>query len=229
MTMHFDPQEPGNGGLPHDPFKGLIVPRPIGWISTLNTKGQVNLAPYSAFNMVGYNPNVVMFSSAGRKDTLKNIEATGEFVCNLATYELRDAVSDSSVPVDHGVDEMTLTGLTAAPSVKVKPPRVAESPAALECKYLATIPVPRSDGAEPSDFMVLGEVVGVYIDERVLTDGKVDIAKLKPLTRLGYMDYAVVDTVFSMDRPKATPDGLTYISYRSPGITAWNLITISFT
>ncbi|PPC77108.1 flavin reductase [Pokkaliibacter plantistimulans] len=205
--MHFETLVNGRGPLRHDPFKALVVPRPIGWISSLSREGQVNLAPYSAFNMVGYDPNIVMFASAGRKDSLNNIEATREFVCNLATYDLREAVVKTSVPVNHGVDEMQLAGLTSAPSLHVKVPRVAESPAALECQYLQTIPVPTLDGSEPQHFMVLGRVVAVYLDDAILTDGKVDIAKLKPLTRLGYLDYGVLEHCFSMPRPKATPDG----------------------
>jgi len=187
-------------GLPHDPFKALIAPRPIGWISSLDPGGVVNLAPYSFFNAVSDCPHYVMFSSRGRKDSVRNIEATGEFVCSLATYELKDQMNKTSAMVGPEIDEMALAGLTPAPCKLVKPPRVAESPAAFECKYYKTLSLPGLDGAE-GNLVVVGEVIGIHIDDAAIADGRVDSARLRPIARLGYMDYAVVDAVFSMDRP----------------------------
>lgn len=189
-------------GLPHNPYKALVAPRPIGWISSVDAEGRFNLAPYSFFNGVSSDPPVVMFSSEGRKDSLVNIEATGSFVCNLAVYSLRDAMNATSVPAPHGVSEFDYAKLTPAASNLVDAPRVAEAPAALECKYLKTVPVPDLDGNESNSFMVLGQVVGVHIDDDVITGGLVDMAKLAPIARLGYMDYTVVEKVFSMARPE---------------------------
>ncbi len=189
-----------NHGLPHDPFKALVAPRPIGWISSLGPGGVVNLAPYSFFNAISDRPPFVMFSSSGRKDSVRNIEASGEFVCSLATYELKDQMNKTSAMVGPEVDEMALAGLTPAPCKLVKPPRVAESPAAFECKYYKTLSLPGLDGLE-GNLVVIGEVIGIHIDDAAITDGRVDSARLRPIARLGYMDYAVVDAVFSMDRP----------------------------
>lgn len=188
-------------GLAHDPFKALVGPRPIGWISTLDANGAVNLAPYSYFNAVSTNPKVVLFSSEGRKHSQQNAEATGEFVCNLATWDLRDQMNRTSAGVDGGVDEMQLAGLEPAPCNRVKPPRVAASPVALECKYLKTVEIADIDGKLADAAMVMGQVVGIHIDERFIVDGKVDTAMLKPIARLGYHDYAVVNELFSLTRP----------------------------
>jgi len=188
-------------GLAHNPFKALVAPRPIGWISSLDTEGRPNLAPYSFFNAVGNIPPVVMFSSSGRKDSIANIEATGEFVCNLATYDLRDAMNATSAPLPRGASEFEAAGLEAAPCRLVKVPRVAASPAALECRFLQSLTIRDIDGNETDNHMVLGQVVGIHIDDAYIVDGKVDTPRLKLLSRLGYMDYAVVDNVFSLDRP----------------------------
>ena len=196
--------EPAAGhGLPHDPLKALVAPRPIGWISTVDGEGRPNLAPYSFFNLVGERPPIVCFSSAGAKDTLSNVIATGEFVCNLATFDLRHAVNMTSAAVPHGVSEFDLAGLTAAPSVKVRPPRVAEAPSALECVVLQVIPLVGRDGQPGPYTMVLGEVVGVHIASRILVDGIVDPALIRPIARLGGSDYAVADAaaLFRMARP----------------------------
>ncbi|HDL16711.1 MAG TPA: flavin reductase family protein, partial [Rhizobiales bacterium] len=162
--------------------------------------GIVNLAPYSFFNAISDRPPFVMFSSSGRKDSVRNIEATGEFVCSLATYELKEQMNTTSAMVGPEVDEMKLAGLTPAPCNLVKPPRVAESPVAFECKYYKTMVLPGLNGAE-GNLVVLGEVVGIHIDDDAIVDGRVDTAKMRPIARLGYMDYSVVDTVFSLDRP----------------------------
>lgn len=187
-------------GLKFNPFKALVAPRPIGWISSLDRNGVVNLAPYSFFNALSDAPPFVMFSSGGGKDSMRNAEETGEFVCSFVTYELKDQMNASSAQVGPEVDEFELAGLTPAPSHMVKPPRVAESPAALECKHYKTIGLPGLNGKN-GNFVVIGQVVGVYIDDDAISDGRFDIARLRSIARLGYMDYAVVDTVFSMDRP----------------------------
>ena len=193
-------------GLKHDPFKALCVPRPIGWISTVNKAGICNLAPYSFFNAVGERPTYVMFSSAGRKDSLSNIEDTGEFVCSLATYDLRFNMNMTSAPVAYGIDEFPIGELTAAASRLVKPPRVKESPAAFECKHWKTIDLPGLEPGKPSTYSVIfGQVVGIYIDDNFIKDGLVDTGAMRPIARLGYMDYGVVnpENVFAIDRPTA--------------------------
>ena len=196
----FYESRPKEHGLRHDPFKALIVPRPIGWISTLSEDGVLNLAPYSFFNGVSTDPNIVMFASAGRKDSLVNVEATGEFVCNLASWDQRDQMNTSSATVGPEVDEFELAGLATLPSEIVKPPRVAGAPAHFECVYLQTVPMVARDGSHVYD-VVFGEVVGIHIDDRFIIDGMVDTAAMKPIARLGYHDYAVVDEVFSLKRP----------------------------
>lgn len=188
-------------GLKHDPFKALVVPRPIGWISSLDHEGRLNLAPYSYFNAVSDRPNIVMFSSSGRKDSIANIEDTREFVCSLATFDLKDRMNQSSAPYPREVSEFEASGLETAPSRMVKPPRVAASPVALECRYLQTIALADENGVPADSWMVLGQVVGIHIDDALITDGMVDITKARPIARLGYMDYAVVDEVFDMQRP----------------------------
>ena len=207
--MHYDTLT-NNHGLKHDPFKALVSPRPIGWISTISRQGVLNLAPYSFFNAVSDRPPMVMFSSAGRKDSLTNIEDTGEFVCSFVSNALRDGMNMSSAAVNSGVNEFQLAGLTPAPSVHVKPPRVAESPAALECRLwkIEPLPVPRGK-SEPAYWLVLGEVVGVYIDDHYLKEGMFDVAKAQPLARLGYMDYAVVNqqSLFTLNRPQVGEGG----------------------
>lgn len=206
--MFYDTLE-NKHGLPHDPFKALAVPRPIGWISTVSKDGVCNLAPYSFFNAVGDKPHYVVIGSAGTKDTLRNIQDNGEFVCSLATYELRDHMNMTSAAVPHGVDEFPLAGLTAAKSGIVKPPRVKESPAAFECRLFQTIELPGAGKYRSSSTLIIGLVVGIYIDERFIKNGRVDTAAMQPIARLGYMDYSVVraDTIFAINRPEVGPDG----------------------
>ncbi len=189
-------------GLPHDPMKALVVPRPIGWISSLNANGTPNLAPYSFFNLVASPPHIVAFSSGRRKDSQSNIEETGEFVCNLATEDLRHAVNDSAAHVGPDVDEFELAGLEPAPSTLVKPPRVAAAKVHLECVYLQTVPLRGQDGADTVWSLVLGEVVGVHIDDAFIKDGIVQTGAMAPLARLGYLDYGVLGDVFALPRPK---------------------------
>ena len=192
-------------GLRHDPFKTLVVPRPIGWISTVSAAGICNIAPYSFFNAVGESPHFVVFSSSGPKDSLLNIAETGEFVCSLATFPLRFNMNMTSAPVPRGIDEFAIGDLTAAPSRLVKPPRVKESPAALECKHWKTVELPPPAKGKAANFVVFGQVIGIYIDDAFSVDGRVDTGAMRPIARLGYMDYAVVtpETVLSIERPSA--------------------------
>jgi flavin reductase (DIM6/NTAB) family NADH-FMN oxidoreductase RutF len=193
-------------GLPHDPFKSCVLPRPIGWISTISADGIVNLAPYSFFNALASEPPMVMFSTDGKqpfgpKDSLTNAEATGEFVCSMATWNLRDSITLTSSAEPPEVNEFDLAGLETEPSELVKPPRVKASPTHLECLYLKTVELP-CDIEGGRNAICIGRVVGVHIRDEFLTDGKIDIARIRPLARLGYQDYTVVDEVFSLARPK---------------------------
>jgi flavin reductase (DIM6/NTAB) family NADH-FMN oxidoreductase RutF len=194
-------------GLPRDPFKSCIVPRPIGWITTLSADGVVNLAPYSFFNGVASEPPMVMFASNGPpprpdKDTLRNCEETGEFVANMATWDLREQMNRSSAPVPPEVEETALAGLETELAVLVKPPRVKAAPIHLECALHQVVDLPcTAPGGRNA--MVLGRVLGVHIRDEVLTDGLVDLSKITPIARLGYMDYTLVETIFAMARPSA--------------------------
>lgn len=190
-------------GLPYDPFKALVAPRPIGWVSAVSARGETNLAPYSYFNAFSDRPHIVGFSSEGRKDALTFVEETGEFVCNLATFDLREQMNATSAPLPRGESEMVHAGLTPAPSRLVRPPRVAESPVALECKWLQTVPLTPLDG-EGRYFLVIGQVIGIHIDDRFVVDGRVDTAAMRPIARAGYRDYFVAtpETRFSITRPK---------------------------
>lgn len=190
-----------NHGLPRDPFKALVVPRPIGWVSSISAEGQVNLAPYSYFNAVGDNPYYLVFGAAGSKDSQANIESTREFVCSLATWDLREAMNMSSASVAPDVDEFDLAGLEKAESKLVKPPRVAASPVAFECVLHDVVHLPGKTGKMDHYSVLIGKVVGIHIDERIVVDGRIDVQRLKPIARLGYMDYAVVDDFFSLQRP----------------------------
>ncbi|TYR31034.1 flavin reductase family protein [Mesorhizobium microcysteis] len=195
--------EPSKGhGLPHDPFKAIVAPRPIGWISSLAKDGSLNLAPYSFFNALGTHPHMVMFSSEGRKDSATFIGETGEFVANLVSRNLAEKMNATSVDAPRGKSEFDFAGLGQAPSRLVAPPRVAEALAALECK-VTDIYEPRGlDGRVSGNIVVFGEVVGVYIDEVVLTDGMFDIVKAGTVSRLGYRDYAAITETFEMIRPR---------------------------
>jgi flavin reductase (DIM6/NTAB) family NADH-FMN oxidoreductase RutF len=192
-----------NHGLPHDPFKAIVAPRPIGWITSMSAAGEVNLAPYSWFNGVSSAPPMVMFSSELRKDTLTLVEETKEFVCNVATWDLREQVNLSSTPFPRGVNEMEKCGLAPAPSQFVRPPRVAASPCALECKWLQTVSLADIEGRPTDRHVVIGQVVGVYIDERFIRDGLLDTAALQPIMRAGYHDFFTIaaEQRFTMKRP----------------------------
>jgi flavin reductase (DIM6/NTAB) family NADH-FMN oxidoreductase RutF len=201
--MFYEPDKRDKRLLPHDPFKAIVAPRPIGWVTSINLKGEVNLAPYSYFNGVGSNPNLVMFSSEGMKDTASFIAETKEFVCNLATLALRDEMNATSAPLPRGFNEMERAGLAPAPSRLVKPPRVAASPCALECKLVKIVALETFDGRPLEARMVIGQVIGVHIDERFIVDGRLDTAAMKPIARCGYDQYAIVESLFSMTRPTA--------------------------
>jgi len=200
--VFYEPEK-NNHGLKRPPFKSCAVPRAIGWISTLSEDGVANLAPYSQFTNLTFDPPYVLIAinqdgHANRKDTTKNIEETGEFVYNMVTYDLREKmnITAGSWPAD--VDEFEAAGLEKAPSVMVKVPRVKESPIQLECKYFQTIRLPGYGRVGTAD-LIIGKVVGVHIkDEFIGEDGKIDIAAIKPLARLGYSDYTVVEKVFEI-------------------------------
>ena len=201
MSEYF--YEPRKGhGLPHDPFKAIVAPRPIGWISSIDGQGRVNLAPYSFFNAFSSRPPIVGFSSESWKDSVRNVEETGEFVCSLVSRDLAEAMNVTAAPVAAGVDEMKLAGLDAAPSRMVRPPRVARAIAALECRKTAVMRLSDVNGKELETWLVLGEVVGVHMNEAFLRDGRFDTAAARPVARCGYAgDYAEVTSLFEMIRP----------------------------
>jgi flavin reductase (DIM6/NTAB) family NADH-FMN oxidoreductase RutF len=200
--------EPGNGphGLPFDPFKSCVVPRPIGWISTIGVDGVGNLAPYSQFNNVTFDPPTILFVAnhaidGRQKDSVANAEAIGEFVWNMATYSLRDAVNRSAQAVPPEIDEFDLAGVTRAPSRLVRPPRVKESPIQFECRFLQRVAIP-GNGQMGSADIVIGRVVAIHTaDEAIDGNGRIDVLKLRPLARMGYHDYTTVDSTFEMIIP----------------------------
>ncbi|MGE3710529.1 MAG: flavin reductase family protein, partial [Hyphomicrobiaceae bacterium] len=188
--MHFETAR-NNHGMRHNPLKALVAPRPIGWISTIDDSGICNLAPYSFFNLVSDRPPMVMFSSGGFKDSPRIAGSCGEFVCSLATWDLREKMNITSAEVASDVDEFKLAGLTPAPSVLVAPPRVKESPAALECRHYKTVELPPDPSDGKVHYLVIGHVVGIYIDDAVIRDGMIDTGQLRPVARLGYREYGV--------------------------------------
>ena len=197
--------QPAQGhGLPHDPFNAIVGPRPIGWISTRTADGGLNLAPYSFFNAFNYTPPLIGFASLGRKDTLRNIEETGEFVWNLATRPLADAMNASCAAAPPEVDEFQLAGLTPHASKVVSVPRVAESPVSFECRCSQIIRLQGASGAETNSWLILGEVVGVHIARELLRDGVYDTAGSRTILRGGGpADYFEItpDQLFRMTRP----------------------------
>jgi flavin reductase (DIM6/NTAB) family NADH-FMN oxidoreductase RutF len=198
--MDYDPRsEPHN--LAHDPTTSLVVPRPIGWITTISSAGVVNLAPYSYFNLVASQPPFVMFSSNTQKHTQNYAQSGGEFVFNLATYDLRVEMNITGGDYPDDVSEPELAKLAMVPSRKVKPPRVAKSPIALECIYSQTVPLVSRDGKKQKYEVVIGEVVNVHIDDAVIVNGMIDHSHIRSIARLGYRgDYTVVDNIFEMRR-----------------------------
>jgi len=197
-------------GLRFNPLKACVVPRPIGWITTISAEGVVNLAPFSFFNVLSYDPPFVMFSAGsheednGKKDSVVNVEATGEFVYNMATWAQREQMNQTALLVGRAVDEMASAGLEPLASRMVRPPRVKGSPVHFECRLHQVVKLP---GSKPSSdhHVVIGRVVAVHIDDAALTaDGRLDVLKIRPIARLGYKDYTTVASIFQME--KRTPE-----------------------
>ena len=187
-------------GFAVDPLKALVA-RPIGWLSTLSQDGIANLAPYSFFNIVSERPHYVAIGSSGFKDSLRNIKATGEFAVNVATFPLREAMNKSSAVVPPQVDEFVLAGLTKAHCQFIKVSRVAESPACLECRVHQIMELPDDEG-RVSNWLIVGRIVGVHIDDQFIADGRVNSGAMQMITRLGYAEYATIDDVWRMRRPE---------------------------
>ena len=197
-------------GLRYNPLKACVVPRPIGWLTTIDPAGVVNLAPFSFFNVLSYDPPFVMFSAGvheadgSKKDTVANVEATGEFVYNMATWAQKEQMNQTAFIVDRSVDEMAAAGLESLPSRLVRPPRVKGSPVQFECRLHQIVTLP---GRKPASdhHVVIGRVLAVHIDDEALTaDGRIDVLKIRPIARLGYKDYTSVESVFQME--KRTPE-----------------------
>jgi flavin reductase (DIM6/NTAB) family NADH-FMN oxidoreductase RutF len=202
--LFYEPSRRDRAVLAHDPFKALVTPRPIGWVSTMAADGSVNLAPYSFFNAVGEAPPMLAFSSSGAKHSATFAGELREFVWNLVSWELREAMNESSAPLPRGASEFARAGLAMAPSRLVAPPRVAAARCAMECRVVHHLNLRDVDGAETDQHLVIGQVVGVHLDEDAITGGAVDTAALRPVARLGgAADYAVVEQTFQMRRPAA--------------------------
>jgi flavin reductase (DIM6/NTAB) family NADH-FMN oxidoreductase RutF len=202
--IFYEPGKHDPSVLAHDPFKALVAPRPIGWVSTIGTDGSVNLAPYSFFNAIAEAPPMLAFSSRGAKDSATFAAEVGEFVWNLVTYELRDAMNDTSAALARGRSEFERAGLEMAPSRLVAPPRVAASRCSMECRVVHQLELRDLAGRLIDQHLVIGQVVGVHLDETAIVGAAVDTARLRPVARLGGpADYAVVERVFRMERPPA--------------------------
>jgi flavin reductase (DIM6/NTAB) family NADH-FMN oxidoreductase RutF len=202
--LFYEPDSRDREVLPHDPFKALVAPRPIGWISTTDAEGRVNLAPYSFFNAVAEGPLMLAFSSRGAKDSSTFAGEIREFVWNLVTYELREAMNETSAPLPRGHSEFERAGLEMAPSRLVAPPRVAASRCAMECKVVHHLELRALDGTTFDQHLVIGQVVGIHLDEAAIIGSGVDTAALRPVARCGGPgDYAVVERVFQMFRPQS--------------------------
>jgi flavin reductase (DIM6/NTAB) family NADH-FMN oxidoreductase RutF len=208
MTYFYEPRL--GHGLPHDPLKAIVAPRPIGWISTLDAQGRSNLAPYSFFNAVHSRPALLAFTSEGFKHSIANAVATGEFVFNLSTRTLFDAMNASSGTLPEGVSEFEAAGIAAAPCRVVKAPRVADSPASMECKVVHHMEMPDIDGKPTDGFLVIGQVVGVHIAEWALKDGRFDMLAARTIARCGYRDYVEVSELFTVERPDDKPRGVSF-------------------
>jgi len=195
-------------GLPHNPFTSCVVPRPIAWVSSIHPSGAVNLAPFSFFNAIASNPPMVMISfngyheHGGEKDTLFNIRSSGEFVVNMVALGLVERMNETSAPVGHDINEVELAGLEVEASELVRPPRVKDAPIHLECRFYQEIKLPCT--LENSiNSMIMGHVLGIHIKDDVLSNGLVDHSKIKPVSRLGYLQYAAVNDIFEIMRPGA--------------------------
>jgi len=213
--MYFRPGLHKEAGLAFSPIKAIVSPRPIGWISSCGKDGSINLAPYSYFNAISELPPMVMFSSAPsgnaqHKDSLRNVIETEEFVVNIVSAALGDAMNITSADLAYGQNEFTAAGLEMADCNTVKVPRVAAAPAALECKLWKVIELPKPEtagagtagaGTAGAGVMVIGMITGIHIADETVKDGKIDVTSYQPLARLGYMDYVRIDDVFAMPRP----------------------------
>jgi len=199
--LFFEPHKRDRDLFPWDPFKAMIAPRPVGWISSRNRAGQVNLAPYSFFNAFSGEPPIVGFCSEGPKDSQTFAEDSGEFVWNMATWDLREQMNMTSAPLGRGDSEFVHAGLETAPCVLVGAPRVAASPCALECKVTQIVHLVDKDGAPMPRILTLGQVIGLHVDERYVKDGRIDILAMKPIARCGYQDYTAIDRLFPIKRP----------------------------
>jgi len=197
--MFYEPDK-NNHGLRFNPFKSICVPRPIAWVSSLSIDGVPNLAPFSQFTNLSFDPPMVVISARAGTDTARNVNATSEFVVNMATYELKDAVNATSAVVPSDIDEAVLAGLEMVPSVLVKPKRVAASPVQMECKLYSSIVIP-GRLEDHGHNLIIGRVVGIHIKDEVLKDGRIDITRIRPLARMGYLDYTSVQEVFTMPPP----------------------------
>lgn len=202
--IFYEPDSRDRSLLPHDPFKSLVAPRPIGWISTADATGRVNLAPYSFFNAVAEGPSMLAFSSRGAKDSSTFAGEIREFVWNLVTWELREQMNETSAPLPRGASEFERAGLEMAPSRLVTPPRVAASPCAMECKVVHHLELRDLSGDTFGQHLVIGQVVGVHLDERAISASGVDTSALRPIARCGGPgDYTIVERIFEMRRPTA--------------------------
>lgn len=199
--MDYDVEARDRAILPHDPIKAIVAPRVIGWMTTISAQGIVNLAPYSFFNQMHTSPPILAFGSDGRKDTIRNLEEVGEFVWNLVSYTQKDVMNASSASFPHDVSEPQAVGIAMAPSRRVRPPRVAASPAALECRLVEIVRLKRANGEALDGWMALGEVIAVHIDDAAIKDGRVSTKALDPIMRAGYADYVRMGEVFAMERP----------------------------
>ncbi len=199
--MFYETRQRDKSLLPHDPFKAIVAPRPIGWISTRSADGRINLAPYSFFNAFSSVPPIVGFSSEGLKDSASFARESGEFVANLASHDLMQAVSATSAALPRGQSEFEHAGLTMAACRLVKAPRVAECHAAMECKVVEIVTLKNHRGEALDNYLVIGEVVAFHIDDAYVREGRFDTAAAHPLARCGYQDYAVVDKLIALARP----------------------------
>lgn len=202
--IFYAPEKRDRAILRHDPFKAIIAPRPIGWVTTMSKAGAINLAPYSFFNAFADRPPILAFSSVGVKDSLSFVQETGEFVWNMPTWDLRHAMNETSATLPRGENEFVHAGLEMAPCKLVKPPRVAKSPVAMECKVTSIQELKDIEGKGIDYWLVLGQVVGVHIDPAYIDDaGELRLTEIKPIARCGGLgDYAVIEDLFQMERPK---------------------------
>lgn len=201
--MRFYETSGNRHGLRHDPFKAIVSPRPIGWIGTRGRDGSRNLSPYSFFNIVSDQPKIVMFAAGVGKDSPRNAAETGEFTVSMVSRDLMRAMNESSVAVPYGIDEFAIAGLTPVAGTLVAAPFVGEAHAVLECK-VTQVHAPTGLSGEPADTVItFGQVVGIHLDEAIIRDGRIDMGIVRPIGRLGYMDYCDGGDVFEMLRPKA--------------------------